>query len=432
LSSKDIEKAHATWSASATSRNWECSGALALGAQVAHLDEESEAAGWGTACHSVSEWCLREGRDAVEMIGRVVKSKQHEFEVDEEMAETAQKYVDYVRTRLGNRPEPINFAVSPSLYVEQKFSLAKLKPPFDAGGTADAVIYFPAEKLLEVIDLKGGRGVKVEVTENKQLRTYAVGAVLANPGLDVERVRSTIVQPRMSHADGVIRSEEIHISDLMEWTAELKGAMNRSADAGKAYAAITGDISREEWAAKYLTAGDHCKFCPAAGFCPALEKKALDAAGVWFDDLQKPQFSNTPADLSPEKLASVLDAADMIQDYLNAARALAHSLAETGVKIANGDGEYILVDRIGRRRWKGEEADVKEQLFLTADLTDDEVYVQKLKSPAQIEKVLGAKRKKLIAGLIETPVTGTNLVRTDKTDRMAAAPAVHKHFDVIE
>lgn len=414
-------RAHATWSASATERNWNCAGALTLASQVAHLEKESEAAAWGTACHQVSEWCLVNGTDADEMIGRIQKTKEHSFEVDEEMAETAQTYVDYVRNRKGS---------DNPFFIEQRFTLAALKPPFDSGGTADAVVYFPDEKLLEVVDLKGGRGVVVDVNDNKQLRTYAVGAMLANKGLAVDRIRSTIVQPRAPHKDGRIRSEEYDVIDLLEWTSELLEKMQASKTAQTTYATITGDLTREKWADAYLTPGDHCKFCPAAGFCPKLQQKAMAEAGVWFDDLNQPQLSNTPADLSSERLAAVLDAAEMIEDYLKACRALAHSLVDSGVPVGN----YILVEKIGRRKFKCDDEDqVKEQIFLLTGLKDEDVYNKpKLRSPAQLEKVLGAKKKGLIAELIETPVTGTNLVRADKTTREAVGSQASQFITPIE
>lgn len=423
------QKAHAEWSASATSRNWNCPGALALTKQVEHLDKESEAAAWGTACHEVSEHCLHSGQDAEEWVGRIVKTKEHSFEVDEEMAECAQEYVDYVRSRAniaGLQCAGV-LAWPQALMIEQRFSLKAMQPPFEAGGTADAVIYFPAEKLLEVVDLKGGRGVVVEVVDNKQLRTYALGAMLANPGLKVEKIMSTIVQPRAPHKDGRIRSETFHVMDLIEWMMELREAMNRAKEAQAAYAAITGEITREEWAAKYLTAGDHCTFCPAAGFCPALEKKALDAAGVWFDDIEQPQLSNTPADLSPEKLAKVLEAADMIEQYLNACRRLAHNLAEGGTEIPG----FMLVDKVGRRRWTLSEDELAIELAAEG-LTGDELYVPKLRSPAQLEKVLGKKRQDILKPFIETPVTGTTLVSKTKTTKPQATPKVNQFFNAIE
>jgi hypothetical protein len=114
-------------------------------------------------------------------------------------------------------------------------------------------------------------------------------------------------------------------------------------------------------------------------------------------------------------LARVLDAAGMIEDWLNAVRALAHNLAQAGTEIPG----YVLVEKIGRRRWKDEAA---AEVALS-DLPDDVVFETKLRSIAQIEKALGAKRKRefegLLSSLVETPVTGLNLVRAGKTTRPA-------------
>ena len=43
---------------------------------------------------------------------------------------------------------------TPFVWVEQRFSLADLNPPFDAGGTGDAVVYLPAEKRLEITSMR--------------------------------------------------------------------------------------------------------------------------------------------------------------------------------------------------------------------------------------------------------------------------------------
>jgi hypothetical protein len=258
-----IDKAHSEWSASATIRNWSCPGSLTLNKLVAKFDNESEAAAWGTACHDISERALKTNVTASEFIGELVKTKKHEIEVTDEMAVTAQEYIDYVRGRV----EAYNTETGkePLVKYEQQLSLAKLNPPFEAGGTADCVMYFEDWRLLEVVDLKGGRGVVVEVLENKQARSYALAAMLNWPGLDVMSVMSTIVQPRASHKDGVIRSETYHVADLLEWTVELLAVMNKAKEASAAHAAITGGVSEEEWAAKHLLPGDHCDntFCGA-------------------------------------------------------------------------------------------------------------------------------------------------------------------------
>lgn len=416
---------HARWAASSTERNWHCAGALALTETITTTEKENPAAAWGTACHEISELCLMENRDAIEFLGTVRQTKQHKIDVDEELADTAQQYVDYVRGRVAKYQTETGG--EPKVVFEQHFRLDTLNPPFQAGGTGDTVIYFPMWRLIEVVDLKGGRGVVVEATGNKQGRTYGLGAMLENTGLDVERIKVTIVQPRAHHKDGRIRSDDFHVADLMEWTADLLAAMRRS----KAALEDRGRIAEALWVKHYLAAGDHCKFCRAAGFCPALEQRAMDAAGVWFNDEDQPQMSNAPNSLSAEELAKRLDVADMIQEWVAAVRAYAHEQAELGVTIPG----YQLSSTIGHRKFT-DEAKVKELLFLKLDLTDDELHTKKFKTPAQIEKTLGAKKLRAVKTdldeLIARPVTGTNLVRADKTTRPAVAPAVNQHFAPIE
>lgn len=418
------ERAHATWSASSTARNWNCSGALALSAQVEDLDIESEAAGWGTACHELSEKCLRTGLDAADSIGATIKTKSHEFDVDEEMAECAQVYIDYVRQQqnYSNDGKPR----ANDLWVEERFSLEKLKPPFDAGGTCDAIVYSAKDQTLEVIDLKGGRGIVVEVNDNKQLRTYALGAILAHPGLRVDKVTATIVQPRAHHKDGRIRSETFHVADLMEWTSDLVAKMNLSAEAIAEYAKVTGALTLEAWAEKYLKAGSHCTFCPAEGFCPALKSKALAVADAWFDDAGAMQIKNQPDVLDPAALAAALDGADLLQNWLNAVRALATRLAEGGTEIPR----YHLADKFGRRKFKDPDA-VPAALDLLG-VPEDKLFEKKLRSPAQIETALGAKGLKPIKAqfdaLYHTPLTGRTLVSSAKSSKPAATPKAEAFF----
>ena len=287
------ERAHATWSASATDRNVNCPGALALTKDMP--ETTNEAADWGTCCHELSEMCLRQDKDAVDFLGVTLKGKQYEFEVDDEMAETAQTYIDYVRERFAEA------GPGAKLLIEQKFSLAALGPPFDAGGTDDALLYAPATRNIEAVDLKGGRGVVVAAKGNPQLRTYALGAMLEHPNWPVDTITVTIVQPRASHPDGRIRSETFHVADLIEWTQDLLASMQRSAQALAEYEQIDeiGEIGAfPEWAGAWLEAGPHCKFCKATATCPALEKKVHDTAGVWFDDLGKPSIAIQAAALT--------------------------------------------------------------------------------------------------------------------------------------
>jgi hypothetical protein len=362
---------------------------------------------------------LRTGRDGADFIGQTLKGKKFEFEVDDEMAEVVQTYLDYVRAKKAD-----------SLRVEQRFSLASLKPPFDAGGTADAVIYDATTKNLEVVDLKTGRGVRVKADENKQLRTYALGAMLENTGLPVMSVTSTIVQPRTSSKPS---SETFHVADLVEWTGDLLDRMRVSFEARTEYGRVkAGELTMAQWAAKWLRAGDHCgkTFCKAAGFCPALQQKAYDAASVWFDDQDKPRLANSPDSMSPEAIAQALDAADMISDWINAVRSYAHAQAEGGADIPG----YILVPKEGREKFVDDEAARKAgALAIKAGLPEDKVFnPAKVKTPKQLRDAITKAKLKMpdgLAGLSAKPDKGTNLVRADKTTREAVASKASKFLE---
>jgi hypothetical protein len=408
---------HATWSASATARNWACPGAIALSGAAAP-ERESIHAARGTAAHQVAEKCLRQNRDPSDFLGEVEKTKQHDVEIDEELADSAAEYVDYVRAAAA-KPGAV-------LQLEQNFSLASLDPPFDAGGTADTVVYFPAERLLEVVDFKNGMGL-VEVQGNPQLRTYALGAMLANPGLAVDRIRVTVVQPRAPHSGGRVRSETFHVVDLVEWTADLMAAMRAARAAKDEWASVTGELTAEAWGDKWLRPGDTCKFCRAEGFCPALKKRALAVAEVWFDAGDQPKLGNQPGAMSPEKLAETLDLLPLLEDWIKAVRALAHRQAEDGVQIPG----YQLAEKIGNRKWAADDAKVAADLKAKGVPEADIFEAPKLRSVAQMEKTLGSKRKKLIENMWHRPVTGTNLVSVDKTTRPPAKTTAERYFENV-
>lgn len=407
---------HATWSASATARNWQCAGALTL-AQFAPPDKESIHAARGTAAHQISEKCLRSGQDAIDFLGTVESTKEFQIEIDEELVNSAQMYVNYCRSTLD---------LDSPFWIEERFSLADLGPPFDAGGTGDFVHYAPKDRELEIVDLKNGMSV-VDVEGNPQLRTYALGALLAHQDLDVDRVRVTIVQPRAQHKDGRIRSETFHVADLIAWTADLLKAMDRSKQAMDAFEkAKSNSVLMDEWSVAWLKPGK-CTFCPVEATCPALRKQALAIAATYFEpDTGEAKIGNLPTEMSPEKLAETLDMLDMLEAWVKAVRAFAHTSAENGVSIPG----YQLVEKIGNRKWKDDEGALAVSLLSPEmGLSEDEIYDRKLRSVAQLEKVLGAKRKGLIEHLWERPITGTNLVSEAKTIRPATKSKVENFFE---
>lgn len=403
------DRAHALWSASASARNFQCPGALALSA-TAPEGKESIHAARGTAAHEVAEKCLREGGQCVEHIGMAVRTKEHEVEVDEEIADSAQVYVDYVRS--GSAEGDVK------LMIEQRFTLDALDPPFEAGGTGDAVLYFPESRSLEIVDLKNGMGV-VDPKDNPQLRTYALGAMLANSDLDVDQITVTIVQPRAPHKDGRIRSETFHVAELVEWTGTMLKHMEQSRRAMDAFAEVNGNsVKLDDWADSWLRPGK-CTFCPAEGFCPAVRKQALAVAEAWFDDGGTLQV-NSFDDASPEAVARDLNGIPALESWIAARSAFAKQLVEAGKSIPG----WQLVEKIGNRKWT-DEAKVEAQLREAGV----DPFARKLVSPAQAEKLLGAKRKALVDTLTEKPVTGTSLVSIAKTTRSPAKSTAERHFD---
>ena len=427
-------RAHTQWSASATSRNSVCAGAIAM--ETLCEDRESEAAAWGTCAHQLAEKCLRGAGEAISFLGETEKSGKFEFVVDEDMANCSQSYVDYCNSRVADYL--FKTGEGAQFWIEQKLSLDALSPPIEAGGTGDFIIYFPLWRLIEVVDLKGGRGVVVDVKGNPQGRTYAIGALLSLPGLVADRVRITIVQPRVG--DGKPTHDDFHVADLLDWTSDLLNLMARSKLALDEFEAIKGNrVLFDEWAEKWLTTGQ-CIFCAAKGICPKYRAEALAVAPAiaqkWFeepDDSAPPDLSNTVRLASPEELAKWLDGLEMLEGWISAVRGHAHRQAENGVAIPG----YQLADRIGNRAWMlKDQGDLCDKLQTSLNLTGNEILAEvEVKSVAQIEKTIGAKRKgelaKLEGVLWEKPLRGTNLVAVTKTARPAAKSLPERHFEQL-
>jgi len=423
------DRYHAVWSASSTASNWTCAGRMAM-VSISPDDKKSIYAAEGTAAHETAEKALRGEKDCSKFLGDVYTIDGFDVEITEEIAASAQKYVDYVVAQYDPEAGDV-------LLLEERHSLAQLDPPFDAGGTCDATIIKPLLRVIEVIDLKNGKGI-VEVNGNKQTRTYALLALLNAPKKlvnEIDMIKVTIVQPRAAHKDGRIRSETFHIAELIEWTAELMKAMERSKKALDAFSMINGSRTLfDEWAQAALTPGN-CAFCPAQGICPALRSKALtitpEVARTWFEDVTletPPMISNTVPALSPEELSHILDGIDMLEDWAKAVRATAHAMAEKGTTIPG----YQLVEKIGNRKWAADDEKIISDLKSVVKLTEDQIFSKKLLSPAQIEKIIGAKRKDEIANMYHKLVTGTNLVSAKKTSRPAVKAKTESFFEPVK
>jgi hypothetical protein len=397
---------HSRFGASSAHRWTVCTGSIK--AQEGLPNESSDYASEGTALHAVSSYCLENKQDAAEWIDRVFKYDDHgeakEIELDEDQAEAVQVYLDAIRKDQAER--------GGKLLIETRFQLSDLNPEFF--GTSDCCA-IGTDDTLRVYDAKFGRGKIVEVCQpngspNLQLGFYALGALRAlarvMEALKVRWVELVVVQPRAWHRDGPVRRQTFFL-DVIEGLGPLFVA--------KATEAVENP---------QLIPGDHCTFCKAAGTCKALRDFALDTAQLDFDEEVGIMGGTVnPATLDGAALARVLEVADVLQTFVNAVRSRAHGLADSGHDIPG----WALKESKGHRKWS-DEAAAKSALCYDFGLDVSSIYVQKLKTPAQVEKLLPKPDRPKLADLLAERSTKTTLVRASNPDA-TAAPRVQSDFD---
>jgi hypothetical protein len=359
-------KAHATLGASTASRWMTCPGSVQLTRHIPSV--ESEYAREGTAAHALAEKCLRHNADPSDYVDMELEG----IVVTEDMADYVRVFVDYCREQIADEK-----------WIEYKFSLAELNPPEQMFGTADFVSYDAAARELHVIDLKYGQGVMVEARGNKQLRYYGLGAALALGSTHpIETVKLTIVQPRMSHPDGVKRSETIDILELMDFAEDLLQAARATLEPNAP-----------------LVAGSHCRFCPISARCPAQMEQALAVAQTEFADLPVHQ-PPAPESLPIEVFADILDKLPILEDWVKAMHAHELHLMSQGIEVPGRK----LIERRPTRKWSSEE---EAQKWLEEHgYAAEEILDMTLRSPAQIERVMGRAKKDLPPELIVKKSSG--------------------------
>lgn len=336
-----------------------------------------------------------EGTKAHELASRLLLNEPITEHTDDEMWDAVRVYVDYVESLKAEFPDHL-------LLVEHGFDLEKVHPGLF--GTADCVFYARATKQLFVVDYKHGAGIPVEVLEegkpNPQLLYYGLGAMMTLEDLEVGEVNLVIVQPRCNHVDGPVRSHAFDAFEMLGFTMDL-------IDFAKATEAPDAP----------LKSGDHCRFCPADGICPLLKEKALEVAKLEFG----PQLS-----YDPEKLSDTLDMLDRVEAWAKSVREFAYAEANHG----RIPPRYKLVAKRATRKWRDEDAAIDE-LILGAGLERADILETKLRSPAQIEKLLKKDQKPLLESLVFAVSSGASLV--PETDPRAPLKLDAKsEFEVIE
>ncbi len=377
--------AHARLSASSAHRWMKCAGAPRLEAMVPE-GETSIHAIEGTAAHELAETCLRNPlKQPHDYIGTyiAVPGSEDAIEVTEEMADAVALFVDHVRAVLTQPGAQYGF--------EERVSLEALNPPQPMFGTTDAWVWMPDSGTLIIEDFKYGKGVLVEVENNPQLLTYALGTVL-KLRVRPQQIMLVVVQPRAEHEDGPIRTAEISWEELVAFRQELMEA----ARAASAPDAPVGPV------------GDHCRFCRAKAICPAQRSTAVAVAQSEFDALPA-KGPPPPEALTQDQLIEVLSKAHYVEDWLASVREYAKRELEQGRPIPG----FKLVAKRATRRWIDESA---AEAWLRKKYRVGDIFTKKMVSPAQAEK-LGA----VPAELIEAKSSGHNLA-PESNPRPAITP----------
>lgn len=374
--------AHALLSPSGAHRWMRCPGSAL--AEAAAADVPSPYAEEGRLAHEFAELCLRHGLDAVDLPADddlPADAGPSWARYPDEMREPVQQYLDLVRAA----------AVDGHLETEQRLVMSEW---VEGGfGTADALILRDGE--IELIDLKFGRGVRVEAAGNEQLMLYALGVLQTwGPLFRLEAFVLTICQPRLDHTS----SWRVSVEELTAFGERVRAA---------ATAALRPDAARAP--------GDHCRFCRVRATCRARAEANLATAANDFRPL---------ADLSLAELAAILPRLDEIEAWAKDAREYVRTQAEQGEAVPG----FKLVAGRSLRRWRDEAAAAKA--LRAAGARQAEIYTRTLIGIPAAEKLLGGPKKAApaLSGLIDKPEGKPTLV-PDTDPRPALNPAASAAAD---
>lgn len=305
---------HARLSASRTDRFMSCPGSYRLESLMPY-EPAGEAAAIGTAIHELSEIILRGGEIPTG--------------TDPDHLSMAQGYANFVNTLVENPRKKL-------IEVNLDEGLKSLHPAL--GGTADAVLVDGNH--LHVIDLKTGR-VAVDAQDNKQLLTYALGAMRQLKAPSTIECTMHIFQPRVGHSKWTVSGNYLNLhGERLKEAADL---------------ALTSD-------APTSPSPDACRYCKAKTICPSMREKVQETARSDF----KPDTTVTP---------EMLDDAALVAAWADAVQSAAKE------QLASGKSIQGWTMRMGRKTkfWKDE--------ALVMEAFKDNLKVWELKSPSAVLKL---------------------------------------------
>ena len=352
---------HSELGASSASRWMKCPASVRMARLVSEKRKSSSFyANEGSVAHSVCEKLISGEATIEEMRGEIVNYGGDLIEIDNEMLESAQIYVDAIKK--------VSCLELHQIKVEQRFKLDWLYPGMF--GTCDA--WCINGETLYIFDFKYGKGHAVKAERNPQLMYYALG-ILGRLGSNesVKEVCMTIVQPRVNVL--VYRtSYVIPVWELYEWgyTELLPAAI---------------ETTKED--APCVPGEEQCRWCSGSSVCPAMYDKTMQLAGEFFpmDKVTNEPMVDVkavalpaPAELSARQLRIAMDIKTVIVPYLEKVAENATERMKNGLALEG----YKLKEKRTLERW----IDGAEEHLV--QLLGDKCYSKKLISPAAAKKLV--------------------------------------------
>jgi hypothetical protein len=375
---------HAELGASSSARWMNCSGSVPLARPYLGSGSTIYAAE-GTCVHAMAQMALSGG--PLPLVGAIVNVDDISVLVTQEMHDAVDAYLEVVKPIL---------AVADYSGVEVKVRIYSVPSTAECYGTADFVAI--VGRKLFVVDLKFGKGVRVEVANNSQALFYALATYETLALIEqIDEIEIIIVQPRIDGAER--QSWTIDLLDLWMWRdSKLIPAVEHI---------LAGDRNFQD--------GPWCRFCPALAICPLKHELAMSAAEQAFDAYTETTFPNSD-DLSPTQIAERLTLALRLADWIDALKESATVLIHRGEEVPG----FKLVEGRSQRRWADEDPEILRELIERGRFTpkDAEKFYApaELQSPAALEKTLKRMKRnpaELFKGLINKPPGKPALVAID-------------------
>jgi len=226
-----------------------------------------------------------------------------------------------------------------------------------------------------VLDWKFGDGVAVGVEENEQLLFYAAAA-MRTPSVawvfdGATEIECVIVQP----------------PSVKRWVTTVERVKIFENN-------LVASVKESQKANAGLSAGDHCRWCAAKPICPKMTG-AVDRA-----------LQDQLASLNADMIGGYLKNCDLLEQWITDLRALAHQMLEADKPVPG----WKLVNKRAMRQWANED---QADDVLSKVIPKDELYVAKMISPAQAEKVLKKLGEQLPDDLVIAVSSGSTLAREE-------------------